>query len=242
MLIDLFRIDADAEQRLLIFVDRQDSADKLLSDLNRRGYRCNTLHGGKEQADRDSTISDFKVGTFRILIATSVAARGLDVKNLNVVLNYECPNHMEDYVHRVGRTGRAGNKGIAYTFITSDQERYAPDIVKALVTSKVPVPEDLRVLVEKFKAKVDAGNAKNSGGGFGGKGLERIEDARNREKKFQRKVISLKTFSVVMNLQLGDFYRVTVVTMMKTNLMKKQILKRLRLLQSILKLNLMPRC
>lgn len=64
--------------------------------------------------DRDSTIEDFKKGDFQLLVATSVAARGLDVKELNVVVNYDCPNHMEDYVHRVGRTGRAGRKGTVF--------------------------------------------------------------------------------------------------------------------------------
>lgn len=96
-------------------------------------YRCLALHGGMDQADRDSAIVDFKNGDIDILVATSVAARGLDVKRLRVVINYDVPNHYEDYVHRVGRTGRAGNKGTAYTFITkeqvSDKDVYACDII-----------------------------------------------------------------------------------------------------------------
>jgi ATP-dependent RNA helicase DDX46/PRP5 len=83
-----------------------------------------------------------------ILIATSVAARGLDVKELNLVINYECPNHLEDYVHRVGRTGRAGNKGTAMTFISPEQEKYAGDLVKALKASNAPIPADLLTLAE----------------------------------------------------------------------------------------------
>ena len=98
--------------------------------------------------DRDSTISDFKAGVVPILVATSVAARGLDVKMLGLVVNYDCPNHMEDYVHRVGRTGRAGNKGTAYTFITPDQDRYAVDIVKALKLSKVPISDTLQTMAD----------------------------------------------------------------------------------------------
>lgn len=90
----------DAEAKVLVFVDRQEAADSLLSQLLKRGYPCTTLHGGKDQTDRDSTISDFKNGDTNIMIATSVAARGLDVKQLKVVINYECPNHMEDYIHR----------------------------------------------------------------------------------------------------------------------------------------------
>lgn len=137
--------------------------------------------------DRDSTISDFKAGVSNILIATSVAARGLDVKQLKLVVNYECPNHMEDYVHRVGRTGRAGNKGTAYTFITPEQDRYAMDIAKALKLSDQPVPADLQKLVDEFQEKVKSGKERISSSGFGGKGLERLDKDRDMVKKFQKK-------------------------------------------------------
>lgn len=96
---------------VLVFVDKQDSADKLLSELMKHSYSCMALHGGIDQFDRDSTIVDFKAKKFNLLIATSVAARGLDVPGLILVVNYDCPNHYEDYVHRCGRTGRAGNAG-----------------------------------------------------------------------------------------------------------------------------------
>lgn len=76
--------------------------------------------GGKDQVDRDYTIDDFKRKVRTLMIATSVAGRGLDVKDLVLVINYHCPNHLEDYVHRVGRTGRAGRKGTAYTFISPE--------------------------------------------------------------------------------------------------------------------------
>lgn len=94
-------------------------------------------------------MNDFKSGDIPMLIATSVAARGIDVKELSLVINYECPNHMEDYVHRVGRTGRAGQKGTAYTFITPEQERFAGDIVKALTHSHTVVPEALQELADR---------------------------------------------------------------------------------------------
>ena len=81
------------------------------------------------------TLLDFKNGLRTLMIATSVAGRGLDVKNLVLVVNYNCPNHLEDYIHRVGRTGRAGKKGTAITFITPDEDKYAPDLVKALTDS-----------------------------------------------------------------------------------------------------------
>ena len=99
------------------------------------GYPAQALHGGMDQYDRDSVLSDFKKGISRLLIATSVAARGLDVKNLILVVNFDCPNHYEDYVHRCGRTGRAGNKGSAFTFITDEEGKYAGDVLKGKVAS-----------------------------------------------------------------------------------------------------------
>ncbi|KAL7314757.1 pre-mRNA processing RNA-helicase, variant 2 [Mucor circinelloides] len=184
---DLYNNFGEEGASALIFVDRHEAADNLLRDLMRRGYPCQSLHGGKDQADRDSTIADFKSGVTNILIATSVAARGLDVKNLKVVINYECPNHMEDYVHRVGRTGRAGNKGTAYTFITPDQDRYAMDICKALKLSGQAIPPDLQALSDSFQNKVKEGKERASGSGFGGKGLERLDKDRDLVKKFQKK-------------------------------------------------------
>ena len=98
------------------------------------------------QTDRESVISDFKTGVCSVLVATSVAARGLDVRELSMVINYDTPNHLEEYVHRCGRTGRAGAAGTAVTFLSPHDDQYAPDLVKALRDSKAPVPADLEVL------------------------------------------------------------------------------------------------
>jgi ATP-dependent RNA helicase DDX46/PRP5 len=173
--------------RILVFVDRQDAADNLLRDLLRRGYPCLSIHGGKDQADRDSAIEDFKAGVAPILVATSVAARGLDVRDLRLVVNYECPNHMEDYVHRVGRTGRAGSKGTALTMITPQQGAYAGDIARALRASGVDVPTRLQSLVQEFDGKLREGTAKASSSGFGGKGLERIDEEHERARRLQKR-------------------------------------------------------
>ncbi|KAJ1935374.1 pre-mRNA processing RNA-helicase [Linderina macrospora] len=153
----------------------------------RRGYVCNSLHGGKDQTDRDQAIADFKNRVFSVLIATSVAARGLDVRGLNVVINYDCPNHMEDLVHRVGRTGRAGNKGDAYTFITPDQDRYASEVVKAMKLSHLTPPDSVQQLADQFLEKVRAGKERHSSkSGFGGKGLEKLDKERDMVKKIQK--------------------------------------------------------
>src|SRR3569833_371282 len=127
-----------------------------------------SIHGGKDLVDRDSTIADFKSGVCPVLIATSVAARGLDVKQLKLVVNYDAPNHLEDYVHRAGRTGRAGNKGTAVTFLTEDQERYSVDIARALKQSGQEVPPPVQRMVDAFLEKVKVGKEKASASGFGG--------------------------------------------------------------------------
>ncbi|CAE6486756.1 unnamed protein product [Rhizoctonia solani] len=177
----------DSEARTLIFVDRQEAADNLLRELMRKGYVCMSLHGGKDQVDRDATIADFKAGVVPIVIATSVAARGLDVKQLKLVINYDAPNHMEDYVHRAGRTGRAGNKGTCVTFITPEQERYSVDIFRALEASKATIPSELEELAKGFLEKVKAGKAQNYvGAGFGGKGLDKFDQERDAKERAQR--------------------------------------------------------
>ncbi|KAJ3554166.1 hypothetical protein NM688_g3246 [Phlebia brevispora] len=182
----------DPESRTLIFVDRQEAADNLLRELMRKGYLCMSLHGGKDQVDRDSTIADFKSGVVPIVIATSVAARGLDVKQLKLVINYDAPNHMEDYVHRAGRTGRAGNKGTCVTFITPEQDRYSVDIFRALKASNASVPKELEDLANGFLEKLKSGKAKAAGSGFGGKGLDRLDQERDAKEKAERKA-SLRT-------------------------------------------------
>lgn len=167
-------------------MDRQESADNLLRDLFTRGYKCLSLHGGKDQTDRIFTLQDFKSGTVPIMCATSVAARGLDVPELNVVINYDCPNHAEDYVHRLGRTGRAGRHGTAYTFIAPEDDKYTPAIVLALAQSGAAIPEALTAIKDEFFKKVARGEASVVSSGFGGKGLDRIERERSLMKATQK--------------------------------------------------------
>ncbi|XP_014833254.1 PREDICTED: probable ATP-dependent RNA helicase DDX46 isoform X1 [Poecilia mexicana] len=181
---------------VIIFVDKQEHADGLLKDLMKASYPCLSLHGGIDQYDRDSIINDFKTGVCRLMVATSVAARGLDVKQLILVVNYSCPNHYEDYVHRAGRTGRAGNKGYAYTFITEDQARYAGDILKALELSGSAVPPELEQLWASFKDQQKAeGKVIKSSSGFSGKGFKFDETEHalaNERKKLQKAALGLQ--------------------------------------------------
>lgn len=156
---------------VLIFVDKQEKCDQLFQDLLKLGYPCLSLHGGKDQVDRDHTLHEFKTGIKTVMVATSVAGRGLDVPDIVCVVNYHCPNHVEDYVHRVGRTGRAGRKGTAYTFVSQREDQYAPSMVKLLQKANQPVPQELTDLAEAFKQKVARGEANWVSSGFEGKGF-----------------------------------------------------------------------
>ncbi|KAL2500272.1 DEAD-box ATP-dependent RNA helicase 42 [Forsythia ovata] len=176
--------------KILIFVHTQEKCDALFRDLLKHGYPCLSLHGAKDQTDRESTISDFKANVCNLLIATSIAARGLDVKELELVINFDVPNHYEDYVHRVGRTGRAGRKGCAITFISEEDARYAPDLLKALELSEQVVPADLKALADGFMVKVNQGLEQAHGTGYGGSGFkfnEEEDEVRRAAKKAQAK-------------------------------------------------------
>jgi ATP-dependent RNA helicase DDX46/PRP5 len=182
----------DENSQVLIFTERQETAEDLLSKLFKAKYfATNTIHGAKDQTDRNEAINEFKQGVLSVLIATSVAARGLDVPGLAMVYNFDCPTHLEDYVHRCGRTGRAGNTGRAVTLIENPgQERYAVHLVKALKESGTAVPDDLLAMANSFHEKAKAGTEKYYGG-FGGKGLDKLDAARASEKKREKRAHKL---------------------------------------------------
>lgn len=193
----------EPDYRVLIFVDRQESADELFRELLQRGYLCTSLHGGKDQVDREDAIRNFKSGDIPIVIATSVAARGLDVKQLKLVINYDAPNHMEDYVHRAGRTGRAGNKGTCITFITPDQEKFSVDIVRALEASGAFVPDKLKQMSDGFLAKIKSGKARAARSGFRGKGLERLDHKRQEKDRAEKQTYGDTSEAVSLSSREG---------------------------------------
>merc|ERR1712186_115381 len=117
------------------------------------GFPALCIHGDKKQEERDWVLKEFKEGKSPILVATDVASRGLDVKDIKYVINHDFPAQIEDYIHRVGRTGRAGATGSSYTFFTQDKFRHAKDLVAVLKEASQPVPQELEKLAE------------NSGGG-----------------------------------------------------------------------------
>ncbi|MDZ5606589.1 DEAD/DEAH box helicase [Bacillus pseudomycoides] len=112
----------------IIFCRTQENVDHIFRQLKRSGYPCDKLHGGMVQEDRFAVMNDFKRGKFRYLVATDVAARGIDIENITHVINYDIPLEKESYVHRTGRTGRAGNSGKAITFVTPYEDRFLTEI------------------------------------------------------------------------------------------------------------------
>mmetsp|Transcript_27123 Transcript_27123/g.65826 ORF Transcript_27123/g.65826 Transcript_27123/m.65826 type:complete len:1045 (+) Transcript_27123:460-3594(+) len=187
-LLQLLGEQVDEEKKAIVFVDTQVKTDALFEQLLRSGYVTLSLHGGKEQEDRDSTISDFKRKDGpSVLVATGVAGRGLDVSTVRCVINFSCPNHLEAYVHQVGRTGRAGQKGTAYTLVDpTDEAKFAPHIVRALAESGQIENLDpaLKEVCDGFKEKVKKGEARWAGSGFKGKGYTYDASEMNEAQKF----------------------------------------------------------
>lgn len=106
--------------RALIFIDKKHAAAKLVSQLEKRGIIAEAIHGGRSQAVRERILADFKSGELKFLVATGIASRGIDIENMTRVVNYDLPYDSDDYIHRIGRTGRAGASGEAISFVSND--------------------------------------------------------------------------------------------------------------------------
>ncbi|WOL11740.1 ATP-dependent RNA helicase-like protein DB10 [Canna indica] len=144
----------DPGSKVIVFCSTKRMCDQLARTLTRQ-FNAAAIHGDKSQAERDRVLSQFRTGRSPILVATDVAARGLDIKDIRVVVNYDFPTGVEDYVHRIGRTGRAGATGMSYTFFCDQDSKYAADLVRVLEGANQRVPKDLKDMVSR--------------GGFGGR-------------------------------------------------------------------------
>ena len=135
-------LDEQVNKSVLIFSRTKHGADKIARTLNKKRIGCEAIHGNKSQNARQNALNNFKSGKTRIIVATDIAARGIDIQNLGVVINYDLPDMAETYVHRIGRTGRAGKDGVAFTFCTADERLMVRSIQQ--LTGKqlntVPVP------------------------------------------------------------------------------------------------------
>jgi ATP-dependent RNA helicase RhlE len=126
---------------VLVFTRTKHGADRVVKDLLKENVKAEAIHGNKSQNARQNALNNFKTGKTRVLIATDIAARGIDVDSLSHVINYEMPNIPETYVHRIGRTGRAGANGIAYSFCDAEEKDYLKDIQK-LIGKSIPVIQE----------------------------------------------------------------------------------------------------
>jgi len=131
------------ESKTVVFCETKKGCETLCYELKGEGFTVNAIHGDKTQRDRDQVLRDFRNNRISIMVATDVAARGLDIKDLNHVINYDFPGQIEDYVHRIGRTARAGAKGTAISFFTRKNGRVAGDLIKVLRESKQEIPNQL---------------------------------------------------------------------------------------------------
>ncbi|MBL0104376.1 MAG: DEAD/DEAH box helicase [Bacteroidetes bacterium] len=125
-------IEEDSIEHALVFTRTKRGADRVAKDLNSTGIKAESIHGNKSQNARERALKGFKNRTIRVLVATDIASRGIDVDKLSHVINYEIPEQAEVYVHRIGRTGRAGSTGTAFSFCTDDEKPYWKDINKLI--------------------------------------------------------------------------------------------------------------
>ncbi|KAK4084046.1 hypothetical protein Purlil1_10543 [Purpureocillium lilacinum] len=157
MIKHMEKVMDNKDNKILIFVGTKRVADEITRFLRQDGWPALSIHGDKQQNERDWVLDQFKTGKSPIMVATDVASRGIDVRNITHVLNYDYPNNSEDYIHRIGRTGRAGAKGTAITFFTTDNQKQARDLVNVLQEAKQQIDPRLAEMA-RF------------GGGGGGRG------------------------------------------------------------------------
>jgi ATP-dependent RNA helicase RhlE len=139
LLVDLLR--GNTIKTALVFTRTKHGADKVAKLLLKRNIKAEAIHGNKAQNARQRALANFKAQTTRILVATDIAARGIDIDDLEYVINYEIPNISETYIHRIGRTGRAGAKGTAISFCDAEEKEYLRDIEK-LINKRISVIEN----------------------------------------------------------------------------------------------------
>ena len=143
----LYLLDSDEHDRFMVFVNTKDMTQRLTKRLQDLGYKADCLHGDMKQSSRNYVMQQFRKGKFNILLATDVAARGIDIDDIEAVINYDIPNENEYYLHRIGRTGRAKRTGVAFTLLTYTESVRFDDILKYIHADPVKlVINDMGVL------------------------------------------------------------------------------------------------
>ncbi|MFK5975395.1 MAG: DEAD/DEAH box helicase [Sulfurovum sp.] len=173
-------------KQVLVFVRKKEVADEVTKELNLSGLKTATIHGGRSVGERTRALEGFKNGTNRILVATDIAARGLDIPLLEVVINYDIPHIIGDFIHRIGRTGRAGAKGLAITLIAPTEMVALRDVEK-LIKKQLP-KERLegyapKVIVTQKGARKNKNEHKNTDGAFGKKVAKKATVPKSKKRK-----------------------------------------------------------
>ncbi|XP_059356201.1 DEAD-box helicase 3 X-linked a isoform X7 [Carassius carassius] len=164
----------------LVFVETKKGADALEDFLYREGYACTSIHGDRSQRDREEALHQFRSGRCPIMVATAVAARGLDISNVKHVINFDLPSDIEEYVHRIGRTGRVGNLGLATSFFNDKNSNITKDLLDILVEAKQEVPSWLENLAYEHQHKsTNRGRPKRFSGGFGARDYRQMAGGSN---------------------------------------------------------------
>jgi ATP-dependent RNA helicase RhlE len=157
--------DDSSISRALVFTRTKHGANRLVDKLDRARIRAEAIHSNKSQTARERALANFKAGKTRVLVATDIASRGIDVDDVTHVINFDLPNESESYVHRIGRTARAGAEGIAYSFCDVDERKYLRDIEK-LIDLRVPVVEE-HPFADRVTQPTYNGGSKSKGNGSG---------------------------------------------------------------------------
>ena len=150
LLVDVLK--EETATSVLVFTRTKHGADKVVKYLAKNNIKADAIHGNKSQNNRQRALSNFKDKTIRVLVATDIASRGIDIEEMELVINFELPNIPETYVHRIGRTGRAGNKGTAISFCDIEEKPYLKDIEK-LIQQKVPIVENALYPMKVFEVE-----------------------------------------------------------------------------------------
>jgi len=151
----------------IVFCSTKRMCDQLAQQLNRQGVPCDAIHGDKKQHDRERALGDLKDARIKLLVATDVAARGLDIKGVTLVVNYDPPSNTEDYVHRIGRTGRAGQKGYAVALVADRDAHALRGIIQVMKRTNQTVTEDVERMAANAGPPPPSGRALRKGGGKG---------------------------------------------------------------------------
>ena len=181
-------LDKNNELSIMIFTENKTECTNLWEKLFKKGYDCVCIEGNMDQEDRYNSLKLFEEKEKKILITTSILSRGLDIPNVELVINFTCPNYMEDYIHRIGRTGRGKNKGKAITFIDKNfDENKVGDIIQALKNSNENVPVELEEIYSDYIKKIENGNSgKFKINGYLGRGykFDSIEKDKNNIERY----------------------------------------------------------